>query len=195
MENKKLSELAKKDIAIKNAIQDIVNFREKNDLTEENKALASQMIINFLDKEKNNKELMKKKLNAFCYVFKKNQGEIELVKAIAEERKNRAKSMENQNEGLKDTIYHYAEQSFGVNEKKLILDFFTVYTGTTKDKIDYDKEKVPHELKKDVITRVPDTDKIRAFLKENPNTDWGRCYDNKYLVIRGGTIKKTEIEE
>lgn len=193
MENKKLSELAKEDIAIKNAIQDIVNFREKNDLTEENEALVSQMIINFLDKEKNNKELMKKKLNAFCYVFKKNQGEIELVKAIAEERKNRAKSMERQNDWLKNSILHYAEQGFDVNNETLRLAHFSLYTRLYEDSLDIpDLKRVPDTLKKDVPKREPDTDLMRAYLKEHGNQDWGTCYNKNSLTIRGGTIKKTE---
>lgn len=200
MENKKTShtslpiaELAEKDIAIKNAIKEIERYLEDNEVSEEYQVKFSEMLKKLFEKDSENKKLIKTKLNGLCYFFKKRQGEIELVKAIAEEQKNRAKSMERQNDWLKSSILHYAEQHFDINNETLRLAHFSLYTRLYEDSIDIpDDKRVPDTLKKDKTERILDNELIKAYLKKHGNKDWGTCYNKNSLTIRGGKVKETE---
>lgn len=183
---KTLKELSDEQLKIKHNIKKMQDYLENEEV--QNSEMFEELLKEYFEVQANNKDILKQKANSICYLVKKFQNEIELDKAIAAQIAQRRKSKENKIDFLKEYIRHYLNM-FGMLDETLRLDYFTVYQGTSKDSIEYDEKQLPFELQKEEVIRKPDTEKIREFLKNNPKTKWGRCFDKQYLVIRGGKVQ------
>lgn len=190
-----LNVIAETGLKVKHGIEQIEAYLKSHEV--EDKEKFENLLKEYFEAEKDNKEALKEKANAILYVCKQLEASIKVDESIKRGIDARIKSQKNKQEALKERIRYYLDL-FGMLETTLKLDYFTVYQ-TTSRSLYIDKDKLPDIYKKAKIEHVPDTDKIKQLLssadENEESVDWASYIEKKVLNVRGGSIAKEEEKE